>query len=210
MVYATIVHFLMEYQTTKPFLVVMDEFNCYYNDDPGQYFHREYDPTVKKSIPYQQISLFQPLLNAMQLKSRKTDPDYDTETYLDLPKTSIMKHGGFVVGITESRAVPRRITDNLTSYAKQKMEATTTTTLAANNNNNNNNNDNGSKYPFYVVDVPHFSKVEVDHIVSNFEATGIGNLRNDQGETVRNEQQVAYLRMVSGGVGQKLLDACCW
>jgi hypothetical protein len=30
----------------------------------------------------------------------------------------------------------------------------------------------------------------------------------DQGETVMNEQEVTYLRIVSGGVAQKLMDAC--
>merc|ERR1712032_348184 len=69
MVYSTIIHYLMEHQTTKPFLIVMDEYNCYYNEYPGQYFHHEYDPDVKESIPYEQISLFRPILQAMELKS---------------------------------------------------------------------------------------------------------------------------------------------
>jgi hypothetical protein len=58
-----------------------------------------------------------------------------------------------------------------------------------------------------VVEVPRFSDVEVDHIVANYESIGLGNMRLDRGDTVMNEQEVAYLRMVSGAIGQKLLDA---
>jgi small subunit ribosomal protein S29 len=59
-----------------------------------------------------------------------------------------------------------------------------------------------------VVDVPTYSPLEVDHILSNFEVTGIGRLRFDRGETVMDNQEVAFLRILSCGVGQKLLDAC--
>ena len=52
-----------------------------------------------------------------------------------------------------------------------------------------------------------FSDLEVEHILANFEATGIGNLRLDRGDTVMNDQEVAYLKMVSGSIGQKLLDS---
>jgi hypothetical protein len=59
-----------------------------------------------------------------------------------------------------------------------------------------------------VVDVPQYSAIEVDHILANFEIIGIGRLRFDRGETVMDKHEVAFLRMISGGLGQSLLDAC--
>ena len=58
-----------------------------------------------------------------------------------------------------------------------------------------------------IVDVPTYSPIEVDHISSHFEVTGIGRLRFDRGGTVMDSQEVAFLQMFSCGVGQKLLDA---
>jgi small subunit ribosomal protein S29 len=40
------------------------------------------------------------------------------------------------------------------------------------------------------------------------EAIGIGRLRFDRGDTVMNKNEMGFLRMISGGVGQKLLDNC--
>ena len=93
-----------------------------------------------------------------------------------------MKNGGVVAGMSESHAIAKQITNDLVCAAES----------------------NGA----VVVEVPHYSKIEVDHILANFEIIGIGRLRFDRGETVMNEQEVAYLRMVSGGLGQPLLDAC--
>ncbi len=94
----------------------------------------------------------------------------------------LMKRGGIITGITESHAVARNFTAGLTNAV---IEAGVN-----------------------VVDVPQYSPLEVEHILSNFEIIGVGRLRFDRGETVMNKQEVAYLRMVSGGVGQPLLDAC--
>ena len=93
-----------------------------------------------------------------------------------------MKVGGIIAGITESHAVTKKCTKDL-------IDA-----IAA----------SGAT----CVDVPQYSALEVEHILANFEIIGIGRLRFDRGETVMNNQEVAYLRMVSGAVGQPLLDAC--
>ena len=67
---------------------------------------------------------------------------------------------------------------------------------------------NGGDDIITVVDVSQYSPMEVDHILANFEAIGIGRLRFDQGATVMDAQEVTYLRILSGGTGQKLLDLC--
>ena len=67
--------------------------------------------------------------------------------------------------------------------------------------------DDDSNSTMHVIEVPRFSDIEADHILANFEATGIGQLRLDRGDTVMDEQEVAYLKMVSGCIGQQLLDA---
>ena len=85
-----------------------------------------------------------------------------------------------------SHAVPRHITEGLTASATLHSDSDDSLT---------------------VVEVPRFSDLEVDHVLANFEATGIGNLRLDRGDTVMDKQEVGYLKMISGSVGQKLLDA---
>lgn len=160
-------------QTSKPFTVVMDQFNCYY--DYGHYFHGEYDKVAKKSIPLDKITLFRPLIHAVGVV--KTD---DNEFLTIEPKP--IKRGGIVVGITQSHAVANRFTTELTSKMKESNAQ--------------------------VVDVPQYSAIEVDHILANFEIIGIGRLRFDRGETVMDKHEVAFLRMISGGLGQSLLDAC--
>ena len=89
-----------------------------------------------------------------------------------------IKRGGIIVGTTESHAVRRRVTDALVNSAQRQNDS------------------------ICVVEVPRFSDIEVEHILANFEATGIGKLRLDRGDTVMDEQEVAYLKMVSGRVGQ--------
>lgn len=175
MCFSAVVDTLMN-QSEKPFLMVLDEFNCYF--DKGHYFHMTYDNDVRESIPYSRINLFEHALAAMALST-----DVDDEG-VDAPK--LMKRGGIVVGVTDSRAVPRRVTDGLTAYAESRSASDESLT---------------------VVEVPHFSDLEVDHILANYEAIGLGNLRLDRGDTLMDEQEVAYLKMVSGSIGQKLLDA---
>ena len=173
--YSAVIDNLMN-QTDKPFTVVMDEFNCYY--DHGHYFHAEYDPTVKKAIPCNRITLFKPLLDGIGV--HKND---DGESFTTLEKPSLMKRGSIITAGTESRAVARRFSENLEKALLSNGGVT-------------------------IVDVPTYSPVEVEHILANFESIGIGRLRFDRGETIMNDQEVAFLRMVSGGVGQHLMDAC--
>lgn len=160
-------------QTSKPFTVVMDQFNCYY--DYGHYFHGEYDKFAKRSIPLDKITLFRPLIHAVGVV--KSD-DHSFSAIEPKPIT----RGGIVVGITQSHAVANRFTTELTSAIKESNAK--------------------------VVDVPQYSAIEVDHILANFEIIGIGRLRFDRGESVMDKHEVAFLRMVSGGLGQPLLDAC--
>jgi len=170
--YSAVIHTLMN-QSCKPFTVVMDEFNCYY--DRGQYFHQDYDLEVSKPIPLNRITLFQPLLDAVGVEK-------DDDNCFHTTHASQMKRGSIIVGVTQSNAVKSKFTSDLEAAARN----------------------GGCK----IVDVPQYSPIEVEHILANFEVTGIGRLRFDRGATVMNSQEVAYLRMVSGGLGQPLLDAC--
>jgi hypothetical protein len=176
MCYSVLVDILMN-QDEKPFLVVMDDFNGYY--DRGQYFHMSYDEDVREPIPYEKINLFEQPLAAMALLAGNDD-DKKAES----PK--MMKRGGIIVAITESHALPRKVTDDLVASALRQSE---------------------QEDSLHIVEVPRFSDIEVDHILANFEATGVGKLRLDRGDTVMDEQEVAYLKMMSGSIGQQLLDA---
>jgi len=178
--YSIVVHTLMT-SSSKPFIMVVDEFNCYY--DHGHYFHGDYDGEVENAIPCNQISLFQPFLDGMGLQQ---------PTESNTPSVQKVTKGGIVVGITKSRAVANRFTQNLSTLAHKAASSS----------------QKDDACPLTVVEVPRYSTLEVDHIVANLEITGIGRLRFDRGDTVMNEQEVAYLRMVSGAVGQNLLDAC--
>jgi len=170
-------------QSQTPFTVVMDEFNCYF--DRGHYFHQNYDPTVVKSIPPNRISLFKPLLAAIGLEK---DDDGTIRSVEPIP----IQRGGIVVGTSESRSVGQSVMEALDDAIDTGVVV---------------DGGGGGSY-ITAVDVPQYSPLEVEHVLANFEVTGIGRLRFDQGATVMDEQEVAYLRMVSGGVGQKLLDSC--
>ena len=182
MCYTIVVEHLMQ-QEEKPFLMVLDEFNCYF--EPGHYFHMDYDPDVNDAIPYDHINLFKPALDAIAL-SLEDDED------IPLKAPAAPKKGGIVVGVSESCAVARKVTDSLVEYARRSAST------------------ENPAVPISVVEVPRFSELEVDHVVSNFECIGIGNLRCDQGETVMNEEGMRYLKAVSSKVGQELLDVCCY
>jgi Mitochondrial ribosomal death-associated protein 3 len=175
MCFSVVVDTLMN-QTEKPFLMVFDEFNCYF--DRGHYFHMSYDDSVREAIPYDRINLFEHALGAMALSA-------DAESEVSA-KPKLMKKGAIIVGVSHSRSVPRKVTEGLTQVAMSQAASDDT---------------------FTVVEVPRFSDIEVDHILANFEAIGLGNMRHDRGDTVMDEQEVAYLKMVSGAIGQKLLDA---
>eukprot|EP00934_Nitzschia_sp_Nitz4_P004956 Nitzschia sp. Nitz4//scaffold43_size134323//34206//36244//NITZ4_003287-RA/size134323-augustus-gene-0.218-mRNA-1//1//CDS//3329551912//4946//frame0 len=167
MCYLVVVETLMN-QSEKPFLMVLDEFNCFF--DKGHYFHMAYDEEVREPIPYSQINLFEHALAAMSISEEESSPKK-------------IARGGIIVATTESHAVPRKVTAALTERASEQNEGVC------------------------MVEVPCFSDLEVDHVVANFEAIGVGTLRLDRGDTVMDEHEVAYLKMISGSVGQKLLDS---
>lgn len=180
-IYSALVHALSN-QTQSPFTVVMDEFNCYF--DRGEYFHMDYDEHVHRAIPSNKITLFEPLLAAIGLEK----DDYGVVRCVEPVQ---IRRGGIIVGTTGSRAVAQSAREKLDNAITNGVEG-----------------GNGGDDSITVVDVPQYSPMEVDHILANFEAIGIGRLRFDQGATVMDAQEVAYLRMVSGGAGQKLLDSC--
>ena len=161
--WAAAMEYLLHYQDSTNFVLVMDEVNCYYIPK-GHYFHGDFDSEVRKSIPYEQISLFAP-----GLQNLKQDPAKPLQS-----KSSIL------VATTESHAVPRSVTEK----CLQDMHVT------------------------HHLVVPRLTPEEVDHMLSNYEATGVGKLRLDRGETVMNPQEVAYLRMVSGDIPLHLMNAC--
>lgn len=178
MCYSTVVATLMN-QEEKPFLIAVDEFNCYY--DYGHYFHMKYDSEVKRPIPIEKITLFQPFMDAMGISSAPSIVNKDP-----VP----IKRGGIVVALSETKAVARKFTDGLTAAVSEAS------------------GDKESKIPMHIVTVPRYSMLEVDHILSNFDLIGVGRLRFDRGDTVIDDQEVAYLRMLSGCNGQLLLDGC--
>jgi hypothetical protein len=181
MCYSAAVDVLMN-QDEKPFVMVLDEFNCYY--EKGHYYHAEYDLEVKTPIPNDHISLFKPAMDAMAI-SMEGSEDIDTVT-----APLMMKRGAIIVATTESHAIPRKVTDGLAACVQRESS------------------NEGAAVPMYFCEIPRLSPVEVEHMLANYEAIGLGKLRLDQGDTVMNEHEVTFLRMVSGGVSQKLMDAC--
>ena len=184
MCFSAVIEFLSQ-QEEKAFVIAMDEFNCYHDYSPNDdhYFHMNYDVHVVKAIPYELITLFKPGLEAMGIFH-----NHDDEVLPKLPKP--IKRGGVIVATTECHAIARRYTDGLTDYARH---AETHQYLES---------------PIKVVEVPRYSRLEAEHMLSHYELIGVGKLRFDRGESVMDENEVGYLRMVSGGVGQKFMDAC--
>ncbi|KAL7539147.1 hypothetical protein ACHAXR_009049, partial [Thalassiosira sp. AJA248-18] len=182
--YCTVINTLMN-QKEKPFTVVMDEFNVYY--DHGHYFHMDYDEDVKKAIPLNRITIFKPFLDAMGLYPTEAGTEMTDDVAVPSSE-AMMKWGSIIVGTSERRAVKQSFTRALTDAAHALSK--------------------GADHPMHVVDIQRFSNVEVQHILYNFEITGIGRLRFDRGDTALNPEEVEYLRLVSGGSGQQLMDAC--
>jgi len=180
--YSMVISILMK-QTKKPFTVVMDEFNCYY--DHGHYFHMSYDENVRKAIPVNKITIFKPFLDAMGLYPAVVGNDITPDE--SSSNSAPMKWGSMIVGMSESKAVRQTFTQALTESARAKSRI---------------------ENAFYLVDLQRFNDIEVQHVLYNFECTGIGRLRFDRGYTTLNPEEVEYLRMVSGGLGQPLMDAC--
>ena len=179
MCYSVVMDVLMN-QDEKHFVLAFDEFNCYHA--PGHYFHMAYDDFYKnpKSIPYDQISLFKPAMDAMAIYSV---PEHDEDHEIQIREPVLMKRGAVIVGTSESKAIARRVTDGLTRSAVHDPGV-------------------------HVIEVPRLSALEVEHVVANYECIGFGKLRLDQGETVMNSQEVAFLRMVSGAEPERLMNAC--
>jgi hypothetical protein len=180
--YVMVISALMN-QTKKPFTVVMDEFNCYY--DHGHYFHMDYDENVRKAIPINKITIFKPFIDIMGLYP--TVAGNEIALGKSTAGAAPMKWGSMIVAMSESRAVRQTFTRALTESAQAQSQTDSF---------------------FHVVDLQRFSDIEVQHVLYNFECTGIGRLRFDRGYTTLNPDEVEYLRMVSGGIGQPLLDAC--
>ena len=183
--------FVLMKQNEKDFIMVLDEGNCCYIPK-GHYYHEEYDYDVKKSIPYHQINLFEPFMTTMNVTSLiPSDDDYSPT----LDATSILppniQRGAVIISTTESHAIPRIVTQTLVANAKIVAGASSSTSA-----------------PLHVVEVPRLATIEVQHMLSNYEATGVGNLRLDRGATVMNPHEVSYLHMVSGGIPQHLMNAC--
>ncbi|KAL9190383.1 hypothetical protein ACHAXT_007594 [Thalassiosira profunda] len=171
-------------QTVKPFTVVMDEYNVYY--DHGHYFHMDYEPDVRKAIPPNRITVFKPFMDAMGLYPTEAGTEMNDE--LAKPsKEAMMKWGSIVAATSECRAVRRTFTQSLMEAARALSD--------------------DEDHPVKIVDVRRFSDVEVQHVLYNYEVTGVGRLRFDRGNTALEPEEVEYLRLVSGGSGQQLMDA---
>ena len=184
--YCTVINQLMN-QTEKPFTVVMDEFNCYY--DHGHYFHMEYDEHVRMGVPPNRISIFKPFMDAMGLYPEESGVDI-TDKYATDSKKALMKWGSIVVGTSESRAVKQSFTQSLEECAQKAQPLR--------------DDEDG----VHAVEVRRFDNTEVQHQLYNYEIIGIGKLRFDRGETSLNPEEVEYLRLVSGGSGLHLMNAC--
>jgi Mitochondrial ribosomal death-associated protein 3 len=179
---STVIHVLMHEQDVVPFTIVVDEFNVLFA--PGKYFHQDYDESVKNAIPYDQITLFRPILKAMGFPNSSISSNKTNDAVS-------MKRGAIVAGLTESCAVARQVTDTLVARAQHEASLLSS-----------------SSSSLHVVDIPRLTDQEVYCMLANYEAIGIGKLRLDQGETILNPQEVAFLRTVSGSVPQLLMNAC--
>ena len=176
MCYSVAMDVLMN-QHEKQFILAFDEFNCYFA--PGHYFHMEYDNFFQnpKPIPYNQISLFKPVLDAMAIYCAPQDEE------IEIHEPALMKRGAVIVATTESNAIARKVTDTLTASAKYDHNV-------------------------HSIEIPRLSALEVEHMLSNYECTGVGKLRLDQGETVMNSNEVEFLRMISGAIPERMMNAC--
>ncbi len=179
MCYSVVVNRLMQ-QSNKKFMIVMDEFNCLF--DKGHYFHMAYDEDVREAIPYHKINLFEPIMDAMGVTAQTLEEEEDSfESCTTANSAFDATNTAILVGTTESHAVASSVTTKLTDCAKRRDAVTT-------------------------IEVPRFSSMEADHVLANFEAIGVGKLRLDRGDTLMNLQEMEYLKMASGSIGQKLLD----
>lgn len=195
--YCTVISKLMN-QTVRPFTVVMDEYNCYF--DHGHYFHMDYDNDVRVGVPLNRITIFKPFMDALGLYPDEAGTDITKELAVDADD-AMMKLGAIIVGTSESKAVRQ-------SFTRALIECAQSQSSLSSDDGDAGKDTSAHRYPIHVVDIQRYSSVEVQHILYNFEITGIGRLRFDRGDTALNPEEVEYLRLVSGGCGQQLLDSC--
>lgn len=196
--YSAVISNLMN-QTVRPFTVVMDEYNCYY--DHGHYFHMDYDEDVRMGVPLNRITIFKPFMDAMGLYPDEAGTKITREVAVKLDE-AMMKLGSIVVSTSESKAVRQSFTRALIECAQAQTSRGDDVVA------DKNASPPLCRHPIHIVDVQRYNTTEVQHILYNFEITGIGRLRFDRGETALNPEEVEYLRLVSGGCGQQLLDSC--
>jgi hypothetical protein len=199
--YSACLEALMSQDTTS-FIMVLDGFNCYF--EPGHYFHGDYDPKVKKHIPYEKISIFKQAMEALAIYSVNNE-DIGEEGKLHAP--AVIKRGAVIAATTEGHAIPRRVTDKLTWFAKFHESLSDEFDADKVAEYRMSIEEDHVSIPIKVIEVHRLSHIEVDHMLANYEAIGLGKLRMDRGATVEDEQEVAYLRTISGAIPQKLLDA---
>jgi small subunit ribosomal protein S29 len=108
MCYSAAVDVLMN-QDEKPFVMVLDEFNCYF--EKGHYYHAEYDEDVKKPVPNDQISLFKPAMDAMAI-SMEEDED-------GKPQAPYDETGAIA---TTTNAIPRKTIAQLHASSESSNE----------------------------------------------------------------------------------------
>lgn len=207
-VYNVAIHILMN-QTKFPFLVVLDEYNQYHLKN-GHFFHMAYDDNVRNSVPSQIINLFEPFMKCMPIvkhsyakgkpptcietkaKEEGISVDEATEKHHAFLYPNEMekgpKRGAILTAVSHSRPVPKSITDALVTEIKKLASSS-------------------SSAPPHVVNVPRYSRLETETMLAHYECVGVGDFRFDEGAKITNPQEVAFLRMVSGGIGVKLLNA---
>ena len=196
--YSAVISNLMN-QTVRPFTVVMDEYNCYY--DHGHYFHMDYDDTVRMGVPLNRITIFKPFMDAMGLYPDEAGTEITKEVAVKSDE-AMMKLGSIVVSTSESKAVRQSFTKALIECAQAQTSCGDDVVA------DKNASPPQRRHAIHIVDVQRYNTTEVQQILYNFEITGIGRLRFDRGDTALNPEEVEYLRLVSGGCGQQLLDSC--
>merc|ERR1712087_821449 len=113
----------------------------------GHYFHGHYDEKVRRHIPYNQINLFQPFIDAM-------DPSKEN----DEETSAGPKRGAILSAISQTRPIPSKVTKALTKRMQERSDSV------------------------HMVNVLPYSKIELEHVIANYECIGVGKLRFDEGK----------------------------
>ena len=224
--YSAAVHHLTYVQSTAPFLMVADGYNCYL-DSGGKYYHHEYDWNVERPIPPQKITLFRPFANALGLGTEEKEEDEEVRTEGEDTK----KRGGWEGSPRPWRAGAAAATDGkemipfragggivvAPTYSNNVKESCTRSMLdrlregeeeAGEGEGERSPSTLRARAAAHEVTVTPYSPLETQHVLANLEVVGVGRLRFDGGETIRDVNEVSYLGVVSGGIGQRILDAC--